>query len=333
MHTVARSKMAADLLRGGGEVAVALALVGPGTVGSALLEQLRTQVPLLRARHGIHLQLLGITNSRTMVLDKSLDLDEWQAALLERGTDASLGALTEYLKASPAEHKAVIDCTASGYVPQHYGRWLVQGLHVVTPNKKLNSGSYADYAAVKALQRSHRAHYLYEGTVGAGLPIISTLKTLLDTGDDVGRVEGVFSGTLSYIFNNLRPGGEPFSAVVAAARRMGYTEPDPRDDLSGTDVTRKVITLARECGSRAELGDVDTESLVPQALRGDDLSPAEFMARLPEVRRSRWMCLLPRPTPHLGATARWNRSARSATTLSDTHSPPTLPVLGPFRAV
>ena len=151
---------------------------------------------------------------------------------------------------------------------------------MVTPNKRLNSGRYSAYSAVKDLQRSHRSHYMYEGTVGAGLPVIATLKSLLDTGDQVERVEGVFSGTLSYIFNNLQP-GKPFSEVVSDAKRRGFTEPDPRDDLSGTDVTRKVVTVARECGSTAELSDVDTESLVPAVLRDSTISAQLFMQQLP----------------------------------------------------
>jgi homoserine dehydrogenase len=272
-----------DLLRGASEVQLGIALVGPGTVGSALLEQLRVEAPRLHSRYGIDLRVLGITNSREMLLSRGgapLDLGSWQEALLEGGADASLGVLTEHLKAAPVAHRAVIDCTASDFVPRFYPRWLEQGVHVVTPNKRLNSGRYPAYAAVKALQRSHRAHYLYEGTVGAGLPVIATLKSLLDTGDQIERVEGVFSGTLSYIFNELRP-GRPFSEVVSGAKRRGYTEPDPREDLSGSDVTRKVVTVARECGASVELGDVDTESLVPPALADPSISVATFMEQLP----------------------------------------------------
>ena len=271
-----------DLLRGASEVQLGIALVGPGTVGSALLEQLRVESPRLHQRYGIDLRVMGITNSREMLLSRDhhpLDLSRWQDALLEEGTDASLGVLTEHLKAAQVAHRCVIDCTASDFLPRFYPRWLEQGIHLVTPNKRLNSGRYAAYAAVKGLQRSHRAHYMYEGTVGAGLPIIATLKSLLDTGDQIERVEGVFSGTMSYIFNELRP-GVPFSEVVSGAKRRGFTEPDPREDLSGMDVTRKVVTVARECGSTAELSDVDTESLVPPALRGADISVQTFMEQL-----------------------------------------------------
>jgi homoserine dehydrogenase len=249
-----------------------------------LLEQLRAEAPRLHTRYGIDLQVVGITNSRAMTLSKNnkpLDLSDWQESLIEDGEDASLGVLTEHLKAAPVAHRCVIDCTASDFVPRFYPKWLGEGIHIVTPNKRLNSGKYSNYAAVKELQRSHRSHYMYEGTVGAGLPIIATLKGLLDTGDSIERIEGVFSGTLSYIFNELKP-GKPFSEVVASAKRLGYTEPDPREDLSGSDVTRKVVTVARECGSTVELSNVDTESLVPAALRSADISVQTFMEQLPK---------------------------------------------------
>lgn len=281
MRSAARAM--GDLLRGASEVQLGIALVGPGTVGSALLEQIKVEAPRLHSRYGVDLRVMGITNSREMLLSKDdhpLDLSRWQDLLLEEGADASLGVLTEHLKAAPVTHRCVIDCTASDFVPRFYPKWLEQGVHIVTPNKRLNSGRYQAYAAVKALQRSHRSHYMYEGTVGAGLPIISTLKALLDTGDQVERIEGVFSGTMSFIFNELKP-GKPFSEVVSGAKRRGFTEPDPREDLSGSDVTRKVVTVARECGSTAELADVDTESLVPAALRVPGMSVQTFLEQLP----------------------------------------------------
>lgn len=277
------ARVMGDLLRGASEVQLGLTLIGPGTVGKALIQQLQTESQRLHSKYGIDLRVYGITNSRTMILSKEhipLDLSNWEEELLQ-GDDASLGVLTEHLKAAPVHHKAMIDCTASDLVPRFYSKWMEQGIHVVTPNKRLNSGRYSNYDAVKALQRSHRVHYMYEGTVGAGLPIISTLKNLLETGDVIERIEGVFSGTLSFIFNELQP-GKPFSEVVSSAKRRGFTEPDPRDDLSGSDVTRKVITLARECGAVLELSDVDTESLVPAALSSADLSTKTFMEQLPK---------------------------------------------------
>jgi aspartokinase/homoserine dehydrogenase 1 len=253
-------------------------------VGRALLEQLRVERPNLLQKYRIDLQVQGILNSSQVLLGKEghpIDLETYDEQLLNSSADASLGVLTQHLRDSPLPHKVVVDCTASAYVPQFYRRWMDEGIHVVTPNKKLNSGPLAEYLAVKQLQRAGKAHYMYEGTVGAGLPVISTLKSLLDSGDEVQRIEGIFSGTLSYIFNELAP-GKTFSEVVWGARRRGYTEPDPRDDLSGTDVTRKVITLARECGNKIELSSVNTESLVPEPLQKAQ-SPQQFMDSLHEV--------------------------------------------------
>jgi aspartokinase/homoserine dehydrogenase 1 len=149
---------------------------------------------------------------------------------------------------------------------------------VVTPKKKGNSGPLALYRAVRAAARARDRHYLYETTVGAGLPVINTLRDLLQTGDAVVRIDGVLSGTLSYVFNAFT-GERPFSEIVREAKSRGYTEPDPRDDLSGTDVARKLVILAREMGLELELEDVAVESLVPEALRRG--TAEEYLRALP----------------------------------------------------
>ena len=137
------------------------------------------------------------------------------------------------------------------------------------------------YKELRNIQRNGYTHYFYEGTVGAGLPIISTVRNLLDSGDRISKIEGIFSGTLSYIFNTFGGDAKPFSEIVKVAKELGYTEPDPRDDLSGMDVARKVVILARECGLDLELCDVPVQSLVPEALREVE-SVEEFMAKLSE---------------------------------------------------
>jgi len=258
-----------------------IGLIGPGLIGGALLEQIRDQAETLRKDFAIDLRVLGIASSKTMLLqEKGVDLENWREEFQQRGRPVDLKAFSSALATSYIPNCVIIDCTASDAPPASYLEWMKQGIHVVTPNKKLGSGPLAQYQDIKQVGRNSYTHFFYEGTVGAGLPVIGTLKHLVETGDKVEKVEGIFSGTLSYIFNTF--GSErPFSEVVADAKVNGYTEPDPRDDLNGTDVARKVTILARECGLQLELSDIPIESLVPEALRGLN-SSEEYMARLPE---------------------------------------------------
>ena len=171
----------------------------------------------------------------------------------------------------------VIDCSGSAEVAGRYEGWLAAGIHVVTPNKQAGSGPLARYQSIRAAAAASGARFRYEATVGAGLPVITTLRDLVDTGDEVLSIEGIFSGTLAWLFNRF-DGSQPFSALVEQARGMGYTEPDPRDDLSGIDVARKLVILAREAGRELSLEQVQVESLVPEALRAGSVD--DFMQRL-----------------------------------------------------
>ncbi|KAK2658770.1 hypothetical protein Ddye_005303 [Dipteronia dyeriana] len=261
---------------------IAMGIIGPGLIGATLLDQLRDQTAVLKEEFNIDLRVMGITGSKTMLLsDMGIDLLRWQELLKEKGEVADLEKFTYHVRGNHfIPNTVLVDCTADSNIASCYHDWLRKGIHVITPNKKANSGPLDQYSKLRSLQRKSYTHYFYEATVGAGLPIISTLRGLLETGDKILRIEGIFSGTLSYLFNNF-VGTQTFSEVVSEAKAAGYTEPDPRDDLSGTDVARKVIILARESGLKLELADLPIQSLVPEPLRAC-ASVGEFMENLPQ---------------------------------------------------
>ncbi|CAN5809103.1 bifunctional aspartate kinase/homoserine dehydrogenase I [soil metagenome] len=258
---------------------ISIGVIGAGLIGGTFLDQLRAQMEKLKREWKIDLRVRGIMNSRRMLLREGRTLEEWREPLARSKTAPDLVQFTDHVQADHLPHAVIIDCTSSPELPAEYPRWLERGIHLITPNKKANSGPLEFYRRLHATARARQRHFLYETTVGAGLPILNTLRDLVQTGDTVRRIEGVLSGTLSYLFNTY-DGQVPFSALVRDARQKGYTEPDPRDDLSGMDVARKLVILAREMGLEPELESVRIESLVPETLRGGTVE--EFLARLPE---------------------------------------------------
>jgi len=258
----------------------AVGVIGPGNVGRAFLQQLQAAQPQLLGKADVDLRLRAIASSRRMLLSGRSIEGDWQAQLQQAREPLDLDRFTEHLLASHLPHTVIVDCSASPEVADRYAAWLAAGIHVVTPNKQAGAGSLQRYEAIEEAAASSGARFRYEATVGAGLPVITTLRDLVDTGDTVTSIEGIFSGTLAWLFNKF-DGSVPFSDLVIQARAMGYTEPDPRDDLSGTDVGRKLVILAREAGRALSLEDVQVESLVPAALR--QASVEDFMARLHEV--------------------------------------------------
>jgi bifunctional aspartokinase / homoserine dehydrogenase 1 len=258
---------------------LSIGVVGAGTVGSALLDQFAEQVGRLKQEHNLDLRVRAIATSTRMVLDdRQIDLGRWRELLRESSEPVDPDAFARHVHADHLPHAVLIDCTASEAVSRLYAGWLRRGIHVITPNKRANTSELEYYRELRRTSRQQGVHYLYETTVGAGLPIVQTLRDLIQTGDEVLEIDGIFSGTLSYLFNAF-DGSRPFSAVVADARAKGYTEPDPRDDLSGMDVGRKMVVLAREMGLPLELGQVEIESLVPRELQVG--SVADFLDALP----------------------------------------------------
>jgi aspartokinase/homoserine dehydrogenase 1 len=259
---------------------ISVGLIGPGAVGRALLEQIGAESVRLHDEFKLDLRLRGIMGSKKMLLsEQGIAIEGWKAALDASPTAADAEAFLDHLQVDHLPHTVIIDCTADESVAQHYAKWLRLGVHVVTPNKKANSGPLSYYESLKEARRVGGSSYLYEATVGAGLPVIQTLRDLRETGDKITSVEGIFSGTLAYLFN-VYDGKTPFSQIVKDAKAKGYTEPDPRDDLSGTDFVRKVIILGREMGLKLEMKDVQVESLIPAGLEKGTID--DFLNGLPK---------------------------------------------------
>ncbi|MDR2103470.1 MAG: bifunctional aspartate kinase/homoserine dehydrogenase I [Treponema sp.] len=265
---------------------VNLFLLGSGLIGGTLMEQLAGHREILADEHQIRINLVGAANSRKMVFcPEGLDPKGVKLLLEDRSGTApggefrvepfQLSAFIDRMKNFNLPNTAFCDCTASDEVAARYSSILQSAVPIVTPNKRANAGSYAYYKELTGYAKDRGIPYLYETTVCAGLPVISTLRDLAVSGDRVRRIEAVLSGTLSFIFNNF-DGSKPFSALVREARSKGYTEPDPRDDLNAMDAARKALILARECDMSLEFSSVVIEPILPPACFQADSVEAFF---------------------------------------------------------
>lgn len=266
---------------GRGRESLDLLLLGTGTVGGRLLEILGERIPALGGQ-GVDLTLCAIAQADSMLWDpRGIEPATWAVRLGQEGVPMDLDGLLAWVREQGLRRPVLVDCTTSEALAGRTGEILAAGIHVVTANKKANSGSQAAYDALRERAVAGGVQFRYETNVGAGLPVIETLRGLRAGGDRVREVEGILSGSLSFILGRLSEGMR-FSCAVAEAREQGFTEPDPRDDLSGADVGRKLLILAREMGQRLEPSEIVVEPLLPPGF-GVGLDVPGFLACLSEL--------------------------------------------------
>jgi len=256
---------------------VNLVLLGKGNVGSNLIDQLIARQPELLKRRNLDLRIICITDSKKALFNPS-ETKSWRTQFENDSQEYTIQDIIEYVKKQGINQVIAVDNSASEELVEDYKNLIGAGFHLVSSNKIANALPWNEYHSLRNLLQNKELNYLYETNVGAGLPLIDSLQLLHLSGENITRIRGVFSGSLSYIFNTFCESNETFSSIIHKAIKKGYTEPDPREDLCGMDVARKLLILARELDLRNNLEDVSVENLVPKEYRRLNLS--EFLNQL-----------------------------------------------------
>lgn len=254
-------------------------IVGVGLIGSELISQIRQQAEYLKKHQYVEVKIVGMANTKKMLFTSAgISLDNWKEELMNADQNSDLKGFVEEMKQMNLPNSVFVDNTALDDIRLLYPDILSSSISISTPNKVAVSSSYDFYQQLKKLADTYSVKFFYEANVGAGLPVLTTLSDLMNSGDRILKIEGVLSGSLSFIFNSF-DGSRPFSDIVKEAGEKGFTEPDPRIDLSGKDVARKLLILARESGYKMEFEDIQVENILPQACLDAPDVPS-FMAEL-----------------------------------------------------
>ncbi|WP_460219927.1 homoserine dehydrogenase family protein [Psychroserpens sp. MEBiC05023] len=261
-----------------------LVVFGIGKVGSTLIGQINAAKERLKTHDGIDLKIPIIANSRLVFFEDESLTNTWETNFEIASVPYQIEDILSYIKKKDFDNLIAVDATASKDFVKQYKALIQHGCHVVSANKIANTLDFDFYKDLRAYLKTYNKKFLYETNVGAGLPVIETVKNIFNSGDRVKKIRGVFSGSLSYVFNTFSSHDEPFSKVILEAERLGLTEPDAREDLSGNDVARKLLILARELDLNVEYNDVSIESLVPEQLNGKT-TVHQFKSRIKELDR------------------------------------------------
>jgi aspartate kinase len=257
---------------------VNVAIFGHGNVGGTLIDQILKSSKTIEKRKGIDLHVFAIANSKKVLFNQKGIPKSWKSAIKEKGVKYQMKDIFKYAKKHHFENLIAVDNTASEDFVANYFEFVENGFDLVSSNKIANTLGFDYYQLLRVELSKHQKQYLYETNVGAGLPLIDTIKLLHLSGENITRIKGIFSGSLSYIFNTLSEVNAPFSTILNDAMQRGYTEPDPREDLSGNDVARKLLILARELELKNEFSDIEIQNLIPELLQKGNVQ--DFMGNL-----------------------------------------------------